>query len=32
MSSAMSAPATVNRIWSPRIINVGFSWRVRRPQ
>jgi hypothetical protein len=32
MSSAMSAPAAVNRSWSPRIINVGFSWRVHRPQ
>jgi hypothetical protein len=32
MSSATSAPGRVNRIWSPRIINVGFSWRVRRPQ
>jgi outer membrane receptor protein involved in Fe transport len=23
---------TSNKIWSPRVVNVGFMWRVRRPQ
>jgi hypothetical protein len=23
---------TTNKIWSPRVVNVGFVWRVRRPQ
>ncbi len=31
-NSQASVPATLNRIWSPRIINVGFAWRVRGPQ
>ena len=29
MNSSTGAPAMVDKIWSPRIINMGFSWRLR---
>jgi hypothetical protein len=31
MTPPSGVPTITNKVWSPRMINVGFSWKVRRP-
>jgi hypothetical protein len=31
MSSVGGAPAVENQVWLPRVVNVGFTLKVRRP-
>ncbi|MDB6082150.1 MAG: hypothetical protein JWN43_31 [Gammaproteobacteria bacterium] len=31
VETSAAAPATTNEVWAPRVINVGFAWKVRRP-
>lgn len=31
MSPPTGAPAMDNQVWLPRVVNVGFTWKVRRP-